>query len=95
MAGKGSNTTNSANRIVCCMDCFWANLMQYEHNPVLAECRMRPNTGDSRFPYSVEVAKAQRICKMHQPQDGEKFIQPRVHDHLRNLKPQQEKGAAA
>ena len=35
--------------IVCCLDCYWANLHQYGNNPVLAECRKKPNTGNVKF----------------------------------------------
>ena len=65
-------------KVVCCMDCFWANLIQYDNNPVLAECTKKPNTGNARFPYQVEVASARWICPHYTHQDEEKFIQKRV-----------------
>lgn len=65
--------------VACCMDCFWANLMQYGTNPVLAQCRRKPNTGDARFPYDVMVAMTKWICPMFKYQDRkEKTILPRV-----------------
>ena len=65
---------------VCCMDCFWANLLQYgDHDPVLAECRQKPQMFNARFPYEVEVARAKRLCAMHQLQDrSEKTVQKRL-----------------
>lgn len=64
--------------IVCCLDCYWANLHQYGKNPVLAECRKKPNTGNVKFPYQVEVAATRWICPIYKFQHrSEKFIQPR------------------
>lgn len=66
-------------KVVCCLSCFWANLIQYGTNPVLAECRKKPNDGDQRFPYQVEVASAQQICRTYRYQpESEKTIQKRV-----------------
>lgn len=65
-------------QVVCCMDCLWAYLFRYGTNPVLAQCTKKPNTGDARFPYQVEVASARWICPTYTHQDGEKFIQIRV-----------------
>lgn len=62
---------------VCCMDCFWANLHRYNDNPVLAECRNKPDYYNERFPYAVDVASRKKECKMHMHQDG-KTIQLRV-----------------
>jgi len=64
--------------VVCCMDCFWANLHRYGNNPVLAQCTKKPNPGNARFPYKVEVASARWICPHYKHQDGEKFIQQRI-----------------
>lgn len=72
--GGGKNT-----EVVCCMDCFWANLIQYGSNPVLAECRKKPNMYNERFPYQVEVAFTRWICPMYVLQNrSEKSIQHRV-----------------
>lgn len=63
-------------KVVCCMDCLWAHLIQYGNDPVLAECRKRPNEGNERFPYEREVASARWICPLYKldvnPKDIEK-----------------------
>lgn len=65
--------------VVCCLDCFWASLMQYGTNPVLAQCRKKPNVGNAKFPYEVMVAAAKWICPLWKYQDpSEKTILPRV-----------------
>ena len=78
-----SNKAAKAARVkepVCCTDCFWSNLIRYGKNdPLLAECRQKPNYGNARFPYAVEVARAKRLCGMHTFQDeSEKGVQVRV-----------------
>lgn len=80
MATKNNNNACTKAEAVCCMDCFWANLIQYcEHDPVLAECRQKPQLYNERFPYEVEVARVKRICKLHKLQDrSEKTIQKRL-----------------
>lgn len=64
--------------VVCCMDCFWAILFRYGNNPVLAQCTKKPNDGNVKFPYQVEVASARWICPLYKHQDGDKFIQQRI-----------------
>ena len=66
--------------VVCCRDCFWANLIQYgDSDPVLAECRKKPQPYSDRFPYEVMVAGARWICPLYKHQDAsEKSIQVRV-----------------
>ena len=72
-------TRNNSNKeVVCCMDCFWSNLHRYGNNPILAQCTQKPNPGNDRFPYQVEVASAKRVCRDHKHHEGEKFIQQRV-----------------
>lgn len=80
MATKTSNKVCAKAEAVCCMDCFWANLIQYgDNDPVLAECRQKPQLFNERFPYEVEVARAGRICALHKHQDrSEKTIQKRL-----------------
>ena len=75
-----TKTNNRKAEAVCCTDCFWASLIQYgDHDPVLAECRQKPQYYSERFPYEVEVARAKRICPMHRHQDAsEKTIQKRL-----------------
>ena len=74
-AGRGKKDPS---KLVCCKDCFWANLIQYGDNPVLADCRKKPNDGNEKFPYQREVASAKWICPTYKHQEEEKFIQKRV-----------------
>ena len=80
MATKTSKKVCAKAEAVCCMDCFWANLIQYgDNDPVLSECRQKPQLFNERFPYEVEVARAWRICALHKHQDrSEKTIQKRL-----------------
>ena len=64
--------------VVCCMDCLHSNLHRYGCNPILAQCTVKPNTGNARFPYQVMVAATKWVCPMYKHTDGEKFIQVRV-----------------
>lgn len=79
--GGGKNT-----EVVCCMDCFWANLIQYGSNPVLAECRKKPNTDNARFPYQREVASSRWICPLYKHDGSEKEIEHREAHHELRLK---------
>ena len=75
-AGRGKKDPS---KLVCCKDCFWSNLIQYENNPILAECRQKPNYYSEKFPYDRDVASALKYCAMHKYQDeSEKFVQHRV-----------------
>ena len=65
-------------QVVCCMDCFWANLFRYGSNPILAQCRKKPNPYDKRFPYQVEVASAKWVCPLYMHQEEQKFVQIRI-----------------
>lgn len=64
--------------IVSCRDCKWANLIQYDENPVLAECRKKPNITSTKFPYDIDVASTPRFCDMHKKDETEKMIEKRV-----------------
>lgn len=75
---RTTNSTKAAKCLVCCKDCFWANLIQYDNNPVLAECRQKPNYYNEKFPYERDVASSLKYCDMHKHDDAEKFIQKRV-----------------
>ena len=79
--GGGKNT-----EVVCCMDCFWANLIQYGNNPVLAECRKKPNMYNERFPYQREVASSRWICPLYKHDGSEKEIEHREAHHELRLK---------
>ena len=76
--GRNAEADRKNTQVVCCMDCLWANLHRYGSNPILARCTKKPNDGNEKFPYQVEVAGARRICPNYKHQDGEKFIQQRV-----------------
>lgn len=72
------NTEEKKNtKVVCCMDCFWANLIRYGNNPVLSECHKQPDPDNERFPYKREVASARWICPMWKKDDSEKTIDQR------------------
>ena len=73
---RTSNSTREAKKLVCCRDCFWANLIQYENNPVLAECRKKPDFYNPNFPYERDVASTLKYCSNHERQEG-KTIQHR------------------
>ena len=76
---KTVDTSDNTNKdVVCCMDCFWANLFRYDNNPILSQCTKKPNPGNERFPYQVEVASTRWVCPLYKHQDGDKFIQQRV-----------------
>lgn len=68
-----------------CTDCHWANLVQYEgpKEPLLAECRKKPQPYSPRFPYQVEVASAKKLCPFHEHTDVQKVPQVRV--KVRNI----------
>ena len=64
-------------KVVCCMDCLWANLIQYGNNPVIAECLKKPNPYNERFPYQREVASARRVCPAWKHDDRQKSVEKR------------------
>lgn len=77
--GRGAAQTAEPKKLVCCRDCFWANLMQYGDNPVLADCTQKPNYYNEKFPYERDVASSLKYCGMYSYQDErEKTIQKRV-----------------
>ena len=63
--------------VVCCKDCLWANLIQYENNPVLAECHKKPNPDNEKFPYQREVASSRWICPTWKRDNNQKSIEKR------------------
>lgn len=77
---RASKEEKKNTAVVCCRDCFWANLIQYgDSDPVLAECTRKPQPYSDRFPYEVMVASARWVCPLYKHQDaGEKSIQHRV-----------------
>ena len=63
MATKRTSTTSTAAKLVCCLNCQHAILHRYDHNPILAACKRKPQPDNERFPYEVEVACHLRRCK--------------------------------
>ena len=75
-----TNTSEKKNtKVVCCMDCAWANLIQYGNNPVLAECQKRPNPESENFPYERMVASTRWICPSYSEGDSNKTVEKREH----------------
>lgn len=69
--------TTSAKKQVNCLDCELARLHRYGSNPILAACEARPQEGNIRFPFEVEVASFLRLCKEHVHTDEVKEIEQR------------------
>ena len=63
---------------VACTECAHARLIQYDNDPLLAECLRKPQLFSVRFPYQVEVARAKKFCEMYEHTDDVKAIQKRV-----------------
>lgn len=82
MAKTNRNNSNSAERshegLVCCRDCVHAQLLQYDNNPVLAQCLKKPDLFNERFPYDIDVASSMKACRMHLHTDEVKPIEKRV-----------------
>lgn len=66
---------------VTCKNCVWSNLIQYDQNPVLAECLRKPQPHNNRFPYKVEVAFCPRNCITWKLDPNTKEIEHRTHHH--------------
>lgn len=62
MANKTTSSTWAAANLVSCMNCLHAKLHRYGNNPILAACYCKPQQGNERFPYGVEVASPLRRC---------------------------------
>lgn len=65
-------------KMVCCRNCKHAALIQYGDNPVLAQCLMKPDRYNDRFPYDVDVASSLKYCAMYQVADIEKTVEKRI-----------------
>lgn len=63
---------------VDCMDCIHSRLIRYGLNPILAECRQKPQPGNERFPYVREVARAIKVCSLHKHTDEVKTVETRM-----------------
>ena len=75
----GTEKESKNTKVVCCMDCAWAHLIQYGSNPVLAECYKKPNPDNDKFPYEREVASSRWICPAWKHDASEKTIEKREH----------------
>ncbi len=58
------NNTNTR-KLVCCLNCLNAILHRYGNNPILSGCKAKPQPGNAKFPYAVEVARPLRHCNDH------------------------------
>lgn len=68
---------------VRCIDCINAKLIQYDKNPILAECSKKPQPGNVRFPYEISIASSVRMCQMHRHQDvSDKTVEHRTHHEV-------------
>ena len=65
-------------KIVFCNNCLRAHLLRYSQNPLLAECREKPQPGNDRFPYEREVADAPRQCGMWRLDPNPKEVEQRI-----------------
>ena len=75
----GTEKESKNTKVVCCMDCAWAHLIQYGNNPVLAECHKNPNPDNDKFPYERQVASTRWICPTWKHDASEKTIEKREH----------------
>ena len=64
---RHGSTVPENKKIVDGTDCLWARLVQYDapRDPLLAECTRKPQPYSVRFPYTVEVARAKKMCPMY------------------------------
>lgn len=79
---SSSNTTGAGSQPKVpgkCRHCAWSHLIQYDQNPVLAECTVQPQHHNARFPYKVEVAFCERNCNLFRYDPSEKEIEHRTH----------------
>lgn len=83
MADRSTSTNQTVTDSGCahaprCRYCYHSHLIQYDQNPVLAECMMQPQAGNTRFPYKVEVANVERNCKPFKYDPSPKEIEHRT-----------------
>lgn len=76
--GTAAMPQSTEQKAVCCRNCMHADLIQYGDDPVLAQCLMKPDRYNERFPYDVDVASTPRLCPMHKYTGEEKWIQKRI-----------------
>ena len=63
--------------IVTCASCLYGRLHRYGNNPILAACEQKPQQGNVRFPFAVEVASVLRRCSLHKLSPVQKTIEYR------------------
>ena len=77
---KTTTTTDQPAKVtglVTCEHCQHALLHRYGNNPLLAQCTKKPQPYNNRFPYAVEIARAERICSMYTYTGEKRFVQQR------------------
>ena len=72
-----SQQAAAANRLVCCLDCQRARLHRYGNDPILSACQAKPQPGNERFPYEVQVAAFMRRCADWKQDTGNKGVEQR------------------
>lgn len=83
---KDQTTATDYKGPAMCKCCLWAHLIQYDQNPVLAECLRKPQPYNTCFPYTVEVAGCTRNCTIFKFDPSEKEIEHRSHHRLKKGK---------
>ena len=74
-----STSRNTAdNTIVCCMNCQHSNLHRYGSNPILAACKCKPQYGNKRHPYQIEIASIRRNCSYWAFEPNQKKVEQRT-----------------
>lgn len=63
---------------VACITCLHAHLHRYDSNPILAACHAKPQPGNERFPFVVEVAIFLRLCNDYDHDPREKTVEHRT-----------------
>lgn len=77
-ANKQKNQEEKKNtKPVCCLNCLHSLLHRYGHNPILAGCKCKPQLGNMRFPYEVQVASFMRVCPDWKESKEEKVVEQR------------------
>lgn len=69
---------SSSKVLVCCRVCLHSVLFRYDNNPILAECHKKPNFGNEKFPFDVDVASTKRICRKFSASMVEKPVEQRT-----------------
>lgn len=80
---KTTQTSSETKRqqLPCCGKCLHSNLIQYDNNPILAQCHKKPDPWNERFPYDTDVAFSPKNCSMYKYTDKEKPV-----EHLKSVR---------